>query len=75
MKLKIPISAKYEDATTIPTLLSAQKGIKCCPTMPVEVRPQMKKVVAKIQKAGCFIPSAKLVNVMNKTLATLSVGG
>ena len=28
-KLKTPIKAKYDDAAIIPTLLSAQKGIKC----------------------------------------------
>jgi hypothetical protein len=52
MKLKKPIKAKYEEAIIIPTLLSAQNGIKCWPTMPVLVNPQMKKVTVKTQKAG-----------------------
>ena len=59
----------------MPTLLSAQKGMKCCPTIPVDVRPQMKNVVAKIQKAGCLIPSDNAVNVILRTFDTSPAGG
>ena len=51
-KLKIPIIARYEDAITIPILLSPQKGMKCCNISPFEVSPQMKNVIAKIQNAA-----------------------
>ena len=51
-KLKTPIKAKYDEAAIIPTLLSAQKGIKCWVTSPFEVSPQMKNVIAKIQNPG-----------------------
>ena len=75
IKLKKPIKAKYEDAITIPTLLSAQNGIKCWPTIPVLVSPQMKKVMVKIQKAGLLTAPARALKDIVIALPGFSAGG
>ena len=42
--------------------MSAQNGMKCWPTIPVLVKPHIKNVVAKSQKAGWFIPVKRAFN-------------
>ena len=73
-KLKTPIIAKYEEAITIPILLSAQKGMKCCKIKPFEVKPHIKKVVAKIKKGGLLIDWKRLFK-LNKIAFSLDFGG
>ena len=66
MKLNTPIIARYDDAATIPTLLSAQNGIKCWLTIPLDERPQIINVEAKNQKP-VFLKlnkTLKLVDIM-----------
>ena len=59
----------------IPTLLSAQNGMKCCPTIPVLVSPQIKNVIVKIQKAGCLIAPDKALNEIVIALPVFCLGG
>ena len=51
MKSNTPISASVEAAVTAPTSKSEHSAMKCVWIRPLVLRPQMKKVAARIQKA------------------------
>ena len=71
----MPIIARYDDAATIPTLLSAQNGIKCWLTIPLDERPQIINVEAKNQKAGVFEASNKTLKLVDIMFFPSSRGG
>ena len=75
IKLKMPIMARYEDAATMPTLLSAQKGIKCWPTIPVDDKPQIINVEANIQNAGSFADLNKTFRLVKNAFFPSCLGG
>ena len=51
MKLKTPMTASAVEAATAVNPWSTACGMKCCPTSPLEVAPQMKNVPARNQKS------------------------
>ena len=75
MKLNTPIIARYDDAATIPTLLSAQNGMKCWLTIPLDERPQIINVEANNQKAGVFEALIKTLKLVETMLFPSSLGG
>ena len=59
----------------MPILLSEQNGMKCCEIRPLDVSPQIKNVIARTQKAGCFIASIRQDMLVRKGLSFDELGG
>ena len=74
-KSKAPIIASTDAAGTAPMALSPQSEMKCVCTSPLVLRPQMKKVPARIQKVRLDDASRSTRNGVRQFIVTAAVTG
>ena len=74
-KSKAPIIASTDAAGTAPMPLSPHSEMKCVCTRPLVLRPQMKKVPARIQKVRLVETSFSTRNGVAKFMAGTAAAG